>query len=169
MAREIVEKTAAKEKSLRFETGGSGAESASTFGSSLQVETVRDALLSPPKIVEAKISSDKENLMVVLEKAPKIIAMYRGLLPKAVIVGFKLLSDVSEEELVRAGSSLLLKNDCDFVLANDMRTVRAGGPDGAEGHEGLLIDREGKFERAAGKPAIASLIVNSVLKLVQSL
>jgi len=117
-----------------------------------------DALLSPPEIREAKISSDKENLIVVLERAPKIISLYRGLVPGAVIVGFKLLSDVSEEELVRAGHALLLKNDCDFVLANDLRTVRSGN------HEGLLIARDGTFERAAGKEGVAALIVRRALE-----
>ncbi|MCL1895021.1 MAG: hypothetical protein FWG03_00585 [Clostridiales bacterium] len=126
--------------------------------SSSPEEAVRDALLSPPGFKEAKISSDKENLIVVLEKAPKIIALFRGLLPGAVIVGFKLLSGASEEELVRAGHGLLQKNDCDFVLANDMHTVRSGR------HEGLLIARDGSFERAEGKGAIASLIVERTLE-----
>ena len=105
----------------------------------------------------SKISSDKENLIVVLEKAPKLIGMLRGLAKDAVIVGFKLLSGVSEEELIFAGRELLLKNDCDFVLANDMKTVFSGR------HEGLLIDSDGNYEKAAGKEAIADLIVRSVL------
>jgi len=128
--------------------------------SSSPEEAVIDALLSPPEIREAKISSDKENLIVVLERAPKIISLYRGLAPGAVIVGFKLLSDVSEEELVRAGHALLLKNDCDFVLANDLRTVRS------DCHEGLLIARDGTFERAAGKEVIAALIVHRALDCI---
>jgi len=120
--------------------------------SSSPEEAVRDALLSPPIIREAKISSEKDNLIVVLEKAPKIIALYRDLAPDAVLVGFKLLSNVREDELVSAGFALLMKNDCDFVLANDLKTVRGGE------HEGLLIARDGSYERASGKEAIAALI-----------
>lgn len=121
-------------------------------------EAVRDALLSPPGIRESKISSDKENLVIVLEKAPKIIALYRGLAPGAVIVGFKLLSNAEEGELVRAGLALLMKNDCDFVLANDISTVRAGL------HAGLLVCRDGTYERTSGKEGIAALIVKRVLE-----
>ncbi|GHU67803.1 phosphopantothenate--cysteine ligase [Clostridia bacterium] len=121
--------------------------------SSSPEEAIAGALLEPPLIRESKISSDKENLVVVLEKSPKIIGMLRGLAPKAVIVGFKLLSEVDEEELLRVGLGLLQKNDCDFVLANDMRTVRSNR------QEGLLISADGSFERGYGKSGIADLIV----------
>ena len=103
-----------------------------------------------------KISSDKDDLIIVLEKAPKLISMLRGHASEAVIVGFKLLSNASEEELICAGRALLEKNDCDFVLANDLKTVMAGC------HEGLLIDREGGYERAVGKEVIAALIADRV-------
>ena len=130
--------------------------------SSAPEEAIEDAILSPPQIVESKISSDKENLIVVLEKAPKIISMFRSFAPNAVIVGFKLLSDVEESELVRVGLALLKKNDCDYVLANDMRTVQAGV------HEGLLISQDGSFERATGKNAIAELISLRTIEKLQT-
>ena len=120
--------------------------------SSSPEEAVRETLLSPPVINENKISSDKEDLIVVLKKAPKIIALLRGLAPQAVIVGFKLLSGVSEEDLISAGHALLKKNDCDLVLANDMDNVSI------DQHEGLLIARDGTYERASGKEEIAKLI-----------
>ncbi|MDR1796761.1 MAG: phosphopantothenate--cysteine ligase [Clostridiales Family XIII bacterium] len=119
-------------------------------------------VLNPPGIREAKISSDKDNLVVVLEKAPKIISLLRGLAPGAVITGFKLLSNVSEEELVRVGLGLLTKNRCDFVLANDMRTVRS------DRHEGLLIAADGSYEHAFGKQDIASLIVRRTTALAEA-
>jgi phosphopantothenate-cysteine ligase len=121
-------------------------------------EAIEGAILEPPRILESKISSDKENLVVLLEKAPKIISMLRGLAPSAVIVGFKLLSDVDEAELVRVGTGLLQKNDCDFVLANDMRTVRSNR------QEGVLIARDGSTEHAYGKSGIADLIVKRTLE-----
>ncbi|MCL2111171.1 MAG: hypothetical protein FWH32_02745 [Clostridiales bacterium] len=129
--------------------------------SSSPEEAVRDALLSPPDIKAAKISSDKEDLVVVLERAPKIIALYRELAPRAVLVGFKLLSDASEDDLVSAACALLEKNGCDFVLANDMGTVRAGA------HEGLLVGRSGTCERAESKEGIAGLIVRHALESVR--
>jgi len=128
--------------------------------SSSPEEAIRETLLSPPGISERKISSEKEDLVVVLEKAPKIIALFRGLAPNAVVVGFKLLSGAGEEELLRAGMALLEKNDCDFVFANDMETVLA------DRHEGFLIARDGSFEGASGKDGIAALIVERATELV---
>jgi len=126
--------------------------------SSSPEEAIRDALLSPPEVKANKISSEKEDLIVVLKKAPKIIAMLRGLSPDSVIIGFKLLSGVSEEELADAGLGLLKKNDCDFVFANDMRTVHG------DSHKGILVARDGTYKSASGKDKIAELIVSSVLK-----
>jgi phosphopantothenate-cysteine ligase len=132
--------------------------------SSSPEEAIQGVILSPPALPESetssKISSDKEDLIIVLEKAPKLIAMLRGLAKDAVIVGFKLLTGASEDELVEAGSALLKKNDCNYVLANDMKTVMS------DSHEGLLIGRDGAYERATGKAAIADLIVKSVLSIL---
>jgi len=122
-----------------------------------RVKAVLDSLLSQNEIRESKISSDREELVVVLEKAPKIIALLRGLAPGAVIVGFKLLSDAAEEELLEAARALLINNDCDFVLANDMKAIQG------DSHEGVLLSRDGAAEHAAGKEEIAALIVRRVL------
>ena len=110
----------------------------------------------------SKISSDKEDLIVVLEKSPKLIAMLRGLAPSATIVGFKLLSYVPEEELINVAMALLKKNELDFVLANDMRTVST------DSHEGLLVSPDGSYERAVSKEAIADLIAKRTLEQQKS-
>jgi phosphopantothenate-cysteine ligase len=103
-----------------------------------------------------KISSDLNDVLVVLERAPKIISLYRGLAPSAVIVGFKLLADVSEEELIEVGYKLLKKNDCDYVLANDMKYLSSGE------HIGHLIARDGSYETYDGKTTIAGAIAAAV-------
>jgi phosphopantothenate-cysteine ligase len=103
-----------------------------------------------------KISSDLDDVLVVLERAPKIIALYRGLAPDAGIVGFKLLADVSEDELIGVGYNLLKKNDCDYVLANDTKYLSSGG------HIGHLIARDGSYETYDGKTAIAGAIAAAV-------
>jgi phosphopantothenate-cysteine ligase len=103
-----------------------------------------------------KISSDLDDLLVVLERAPKIISLYRDLAPDAVIVGFKLLADVSEEELIKVGYKLLQKNDCDYVLANDTKYLRSGG------HTGHLIARDGSYKTYEGKTEIAEAIAKAV-------
>jgi phosphopantothenate-cysteine ligase len=111
---------------------------------------------APPANGGGKISSDNDGLLVVLERAPKVISMFRGLAPDAVIVGFKLLSGVSEGELIQTGYGLLRRNDCDYVLANDMESLKDGG------HIGHLIGRDGSYKTYDGKEAIADAIAAAV-------
>ncbi|MDR2610372.1 MAG: phosphopantothenate--cysteine ligase [Clostridiales Family XIII bacterium] len=120
-------------------------------------EAFAELILNAPQIEDGgKIRSDHSDLVVVLERTPKIIGALRELLPEAVIVGFKLLVDASQDELLQTGLSTLKANNCDYVLANDMRTVTAGK------HTGFLIDKEGAYTEAEGKDAIAELIVSAV-------
>lgn len=105
---------------------------------------------------EKKIPSRTDRLLLFLKKNPKIIAMLKEQQPNAILVGFKLLVGVSEEELIRVGRSILNKNHCDFVLANDLEQIH-----GAQ-HQGYLIDSAGNFERAQTKSDIAQLIVKKV-------
>ncbi|MDR0851603.1 MAG: phosphopantothenate--cysteine ligase [Clostridiales Family XIII bacterium] len=119
-----------------------------------------DAVFNAPSIAAGgKISSDKDDLVVVMEKTPKIIAQLRGFAPEAVIVGFKLLSGVSEDVLIDTAYALLQKNACDYVLANDMNTVGK-----SEGHTGYLIDREKRYTVCIGKANIAEKIAQTVLQ-----
>lgn len=105
-----------------------------------------------------KLSSDMENPVVFLEKTPKVLPVFRELLPEAVIVGFKLLDGVSHDELMQTAFALLQKNHCDYVLANDYRTVEAGA------HEGFLIDSSGVEVAYAGKESIAAGIAETIMK-----
>jgi phosphopantothenate-cysteine ligase len=124
---------------------------------SLRADEIADLIVNAPPLTDGrKIRSDRDNVVVVLEKTPKIIAMFRELLPESLIVGFKLLVDVSQKELLAAGRALLEKNGCNFVFANDMRTVAAGK------HSGYLIDAAGRYTAVTGKEAIAELIVGVV-------
>ena len=63
--------------------------------------------------------------------------MIRDKQPQTVLVGFKLLVNVSQEELVQVAQAALVKNRCDFVLANDLMNVHETE------HEGLLINETG--------------------------
>jgi phosphopantothenate-cysteine ligase len=59
---------------------------------------------------ENKLSSNINNLIITLKKTPKIIGMIKKLQPETTLVGFKLLSNAAEEELIDIGYSLLEKN-----------------------------------------------------------
>lgn len=103
-----------------------------------------------------KISSEMEDLVLVLKKTPKIIAMLRPLKPRAVLVGFKLLDRVPEEALIEAGLSLLRRNGCDFVFANDKQKVTS------QSHGGYLISADGAWEEISGREEIAGRIAERV-------
>jgi phosphopantothenate--cysteine ligase len=107
--------------------------------------------------LSGKISSDMDDMLVVLKKTPKIISMLRRYQPQAVLVGFKLLSGVAKETLIEAGSRLLQKNDCDLVFANDLSELSPTH------HCGYLIQSDGSYERLEGRERIARSIAKNVV------
>ena len=107
-----------------------------------------------------KISSDEPCLNVKFTPTPKVIAQLRRYAPYAAIVGFKLLDGVTDDVLIRAGEKLRVKNDCDFVLANDVQ--RIGSPRGDSKHYGVLLGRNGVVGTYSTKQEIAGGIVKAV-------
>lgn len=73
-----------------------------------------------------KISSCEPNLTVKLGLTPKIIESLRKWFPDAYICGFKLLENVSEEELVEAAIKQIKKCKTNLVFANDLAQLRKG-------------------------------------------
>ena len=73
-----------------------------------------------------KISSCEPNLTVKLGLTPKIIESLRKLFPNAFICGFKLLENVSEEELVDAAMKQIKRCNTNLVFANDLAKLREG-------------------------------------------
>jgi phosphopantothenate-cysteine ligase len=106
---------------------------------------------------DAKISSDEDRLVIVLEPAPKIIALFQTLSPRALLVGFKLLDNVSHETLIDAARRLLEKNRCAFVLANDVRDIHD------DMHIAYLIDRNRQVQGFGNKHEIARGITEAVV------
>lgn len=74
----------------------------------------------------SKISSYQNNLTVKLGLTPKIISNLRNWFPETLLIGCKLLENVSKEELYDVATKLCKKNDLDFVLANDLKDLRQG-------------------------------------------
>ena len=106
-----------------------------------------------------KISSDIDGMLMLMEKTPKVISVIKKLQPETILVGFKLLAGVSEEELLRVGYELLLKNDCDFVFSNDLEQISA------DSHKGILIEPDRSYRRMSSKPEIAEAIVQKIAAL----
>lgn len=119
------------------------------------VEAIRTGIESD-KIQGNKISSSIDDLAIILKRTPKIISMIKELSPGSRLVGFKLLSGVPHEELISVASALMKKNDCDFVLANDLSEIGAGM------HRGYLIHRDGKVDEMATKDEIGRMIARRI-------
>ena len=110
-----------------------------------------------------KLSSRMGSPVLLLQQTPKILPMFRRNLPEAVIVGFKLLSGVSREELMQVAGALLAKNGCDFVLANDAAEIRG------DEHHALLLDRQGAVvNEMYTKQEIAETIVKTVSEVLKA-
>ena len=110
-----------------------------------------------------KLSSKMSSPVLLLTQTPKIISLLRPLMPEAVIVGFKLLSRVSREELLDVAHALLKANGCDFVLANDGSEIRG------DTHHAYLIDGDKTVLREMfTKQEIAAQIAETVMKEVRN-
>jgi phosphopantothenate---cysteine ligase (CTP) len=79
-----------------------------------------------PEQEAGKISSDRESLVVHCRRTPKVIRLVRDWAPSVYLVGFKLLSHVPEEDLIRTAMSACVSNRADLTVANDLETLRAG-------------------------------------------
>lgn len=73
------------------------------------------------------------------------------------MVGFKLLVDSSYENLIEVAKTLMEKNNCDYVLANDLSSINKTS------HKGYLLSKNGNVACAKNKQAIAKLIVKELL------
>ena len=136
------------------------AEAAAAAG---DTASLRDSLIkaidnAPSLGQDAKISSNENRLVIVLEPTPKIISLFSALAPKALLVGFKLLDNVPHETLIDTAYHLLKQNHCAYVLANDVRGIHG------DTHIAYLVDRDRRVRRFGGKGEIARGITETVLK-----
>ena len=77
--------------------------------------------ISPWKNTKFPSHQYKEGARINIEfmVAPRIINMVKPVSPKTILIGFKLLSNVSHEELIDAAYTTLVESNSNFVVAND--------------------------------------------------
>ena len=130
----------------------------------LSKEEQREKLMSifnTPKVVladDTKISSYEPNLMVMLDLTPKVISCIKKQSPDTMLIGFKLLEGVSEEELFNIASNLLKKNNADYIIANLLDRIGGGK------HFAMVINKDGILTKCNTKPEIADVISNLIFK-----
>lgn len=125
------------------------------------VTAIQQILHNPdtfPDQTAKKISSKGEQLVLILDKAPKVIQHIKKWQPNTTLIGFKLLVGVKEEELVQAARESIIKNQADFILANDLENITK------EEHLGLLVDKSGVRQRFTTKKDIAQGIKQLIIK-----
>lgn len=102
-----------------------------------------------------KISSQSEYQVLFLKKTPKIIGYIKKWNPNILLIGFKLLVDVTEEHLIEIARTSLKNNQADYILANDFNNIKK------DKHQALLIS-ETDIYRADTKQSISKLILEKV-------
>ena len=107
------------------------------------------------KIEDSKISSYEDNLVIVLKRTPKVISLIKEISPKTHLIGFKLLDNVSEQDLINTAKKLKEKNKCDVVVANDLSDIKNGC------HKAYIID-DNSIYNAYGKEDIAKKLVRRI-------
>ena len=123
-----------------------------------ELTTLQDITQGKTLDASKKISSDIEDLVILLKKTPKVISHIKGWSPDTLLVGFKLLSKVSKEELLEVGTHLLSKNGCTFVMANDLSQI------GEDRHVGYLIHEDGIVDEMGTKEEIGETISRRVVE-----
>ena len=93
-----------------------------------------------------KISSYEPNLTVKLTLTTKLISKLKEWYPESVLVGFKLLENVSREHLISVAQKLCVKNQMDFIIANDLADLRRGN------HISYLVNKDGYAGREFHSP-----------------
>lgn len=106
---------------------------------------------------EAKISSKDDYQVLFLKKTPKVISYIKEWNPDIQLIGFKLLVNTSKEELFQVARASLVKNQADYILANDLADISPTK------HGAYLIDEEHAYP-AQTKEEIADLILEKVLE-----
>lgn len=109
------------------------------------------------KNAESKISSKDDYQVLFLKKTPKVISYVKQWNPTIQLIGFKLLVDVSKEELFAVARQSIKRNGADYILANDLTDIKGNQ------HIAYLVDKTSEVQ-AQTKEEIAQLILETLEK-----
>lgn len=118
-----------------------------------QAEHVSDLLNR--QNTESKISSKEDYQVLFMKKTPKVISLVKTWNPDICLIGFKLLVNVSKDELFAVARESLQKNKARYILANDLTEIKG------DKHHAYLLDESHVYE-ADSKKTIANLIFERV-------
>ena len=99
------------------------------FPSCKEIKDIISNTLTNPKCKvndDTKISSYEPNLTVKLGLTPKLISHLKAWFPEAILVGFKLLENVTKDHIIDIATKLCNKNNMNYIIANDLHDLRQG-------------------------------------------
>ena len=100
---------------------------------------------------ESKISSQDDVQVLFLKKTPKIISLVKKWNPAIRLIGFKLLVNVTKEELLKTARASLIKNQAEIIVANDLTEISN------QEHRSYLVGKD-TVTQAQSKEEIAQLL-----------
>ena len=100
---------------------------------------------------ESKISSQDDIQVLFLKKTPKIISLVKKWNPDIRLIGFKLLVNVTKEELLKTARASLIKNQAEIIVANDLTEISN------QEHSAYLVGKDTVIQ-AQSKEEIAQLL-----------
>ncbi|MCL2586997.1 MAG: phosphopantothenate--cysteine ligase [Firmicutes bacterium] len=96
-----------------------------------------------------KISSSLPSMTLKLVQTPKVISGFKAISPDTSLIGFKLLSRATYDELFAAAEKTLNESGCSAVLANRLEDIAD------EQHKAFLRDKSGTIAEFQTKTEIA--------------
>lgn len=99
-----------------------------------------------------KLSSDEECYYVKMERNIKIVDYIKEWNPNAILISFKLLDDVTAEELISVARKQLERTNSDYVIANDLTNI-------GDNHKAYIVSKSDVIEKKT-KAEIAKGIYN---------
>lgn len=84
-----------------------------------------------------KIRSTSDQMQIQLRALPKLISQVKEWCPTTTLIGFKLLVNSQQKDLLAAAEKSLNESRCDMVVANDLSDIQAGK------HRLLLVKPDG--------------------------
>lgn len=105
-----------------------------------------------------KVRSNND-LHIDLKPAPKLIHHIREWSPKSFVVGFKLLVNASDADLVTAAKNSINQHNLDLCVANDSASLQRGA------HEIIIVARDGSTHPY--QQNLASAVISECLQRVK--
>ena len=93
-----------------------------------------------------------KDIIIKLKPTEKIISYIKKWNKDTILIGFKLLVDVSEEILIDNSKKMIIDYNCDYVVANDLKNINKYE------HKALIIDKNLKYKKANNKQEISKII-----------